>query len=518
MKTPPRIVLMPGNNALIDARVMKNLRAAAALGYDAIALGISRGESIHDEVLPTGGRVIVQPITLRDEARKQFPAWRFSYDRTERSIARAYVKYLVGEVNRDAQRAARDATRQPTITGPHPRRPGPLATQRRRLHALVMRVIVKARSLRADREIKRDAMDPVKLEAWRRRRFALLRLTPWRARWRAYLPKAVDEMIDIGPRLDELEPDIVHVHDVYLMAAAARYAQRAHARGHPVRLVYDAHEFVAGLTHVPPKRVVAYSRMEREFIGDFDRVVTVSDSLADLLVQAHHLARRPDVVLNAPILDTTTPQVPSVRQAAGVAPGVPLLVYSGVVNPARGVGTAVEALPLLEGAHLALIVNNRGTAVRHLEQVAAGLGVADRLHLVPFVPHDQVVRYMASADVGLSPLSHAVNHDVALTNKFCEYIEAGLAVVTSDTPEQARLVRELDLGEVFVADDAADLARAVRLALERRVEIGRRIQGDSALLHRFSWAAQAEVLARVYADELAVLRDQPPGAGGESGQ
>jgi glycosyltransferase involved in cell wall biosynthesis len=492
---------MPGNNALIDARVMKNLRTAAALGYDAIALGISRGETVHDEVLPTGGRVIVQPITLRDEARKRFPAWRFSYDRTERSIARAYVKHLVSEVDEAAQRAARDAAREPALTIPACR-PAPLASQRRRLHALAMRVIVKARSIRADREIKRDAMDPVQLEAWRRRRFALLRLTPWRARWRAYLPKAVDEMIDLGPRLDELQPDIVHVHDVYMMAVAARYAQRAHARGHQVKLVYDAREFVRGLAHVPPKRVVAYTRMEREFIGDFDRVITVSDSLADLLVETYHLARRPDIVLNAPILDTTTPQVPSVREAAGLAPDVPLMVYGGVVNPARGLGTVVRALPLLDGVHLALIVNNRGNAVQAMERLAAELGVADRLHLVPYVPHDQVARYMASADLGVSPLSHAINHDVALTNKFCEYIEAGLPIATSDTPEQAGLVRDLGLGEVFVADDAADCARAVRLVLANRAELHQRIEGDAALKHRFSWAAQAEVLQRVYAEVL----------------
>jgi glycosyltransferase involved in cell wall biosynthesis len=135
--------------------------------------------------------------------------------------------------------------------------------------------------------------------------------------------------------------------------------------------------------------------------------------------------------------------------------------------------------------------------------MAERLGVADRVHTVPFVPHDQVTRYFESADVGVSPLLHVVNHDVALTNKFCEYLEAGLPVVTSDTPEQAGLVGDLDLGAVYTAGDAKDLARALRETLARRETLHDRIVGDKELLYRFSWDAQIPVLKTMYEEVLA---------------
>ncbi|MDR1393477.1 MAG: glycosyltransferase [Bifidobacteriaceae bacterium] len=510
MNRLPRIVLMPGNNALIDARVMKNLRSAAELGYDAIALGISRGETIHQETLPHGGRVIIQPVNQRYELWRRYRRGRVWFDRTDRSIGRAYARYLYQNKLDDPARAARDLNRVTSVKRPH--QTGRVVRLARRVYALAIRVLVKTRSLRADREIKRDTWYAVRLEAWRRGRYAWLRLTPWRARWRRALPYAVDQAIDLGPRLDELAPDIVHVHDVYMMHVAVQYAGRAALAGRAVRLIYDAREFVPGLAHVDPVRVEAYSRLEAEYIQDFDRVITVSESLADLLVKRHGLVRRPDLVLNAPITEPLSPGTPDVRQAAGLGPEVFLLVYSGVVNPARGVGVVLYAMLRheLDDVHLAVVANNRGTAVRQLIGEADYLGLADRLHVLPFVPYDQVTAYISTADVGLSPLSRAVNHDVALTNKFCEYIAAGLPIVTSDTPEQAGLVEDLDLGAVFEAENPEACAVAIKRVIDRLAELNRRLKDDAALRHRFSWEAQVPVLARIYADQCAALGLTPP--------
>jgi glycosyltransferase involved in cell wall biosynthesis len=314
-------------------------------------------------------------------------------------------------------------------------------------------------------------------------------------------------MIDLTPQLQQLDPDIIHVHDVYMMATAARYAQQAATRGRKVRLIYDAREYVRGLAHVPPTRVLAYTAMEHEYLPDFDRIVTVSQGLADLLVERYGLVRQPDLVLNAPIPDPLPEGQPTVRRAAGVDPDVPLMVYGGVVNPARGLQTVIKALPLLEGVHLALIVNNRGHAIRHLQTLATQLGVQDRLHLVDYVPHNQVTAYIADATLGLSPLSHTINHDVTITNKFCEYIAAGLPIVTSDTPAQAELVASLGLGAIYTAENTTELATAIKQVLNNHQQLTHRIQNDPQLRQQFTWPTQAKVLTHVYAEEMAALED-----------
>jgi glycosyltransferase involved in cell wall biosynthesis len=287
---------------------------------------------------------------------------------------------------------------------------------------------------------------------------------------------------------------------MYLLGVGARAAQRAAVRGRHVTLVYDAHEYMPGTPAVAARRVAAYADLEAEFLPDADRVVTVSEPLAEWLRRDHRLAKMPDVVLNAPVEVPTGATVTGVRELVGLNPTVPLLVYGGGVNRARGVDTIVRALPLLPDVHLAIVARGNSVVV-DLQKLAADLGLGDRVHVVPYVEADLVPLYLASATIGVSCLLRAPNHDIAVTNKFCEYLAAGLPIVTSDTPAQAALVRELDLGAVYRAGDPAALADAVSATLARLEQLRTRIRQDEELRHRFSWAAQAEVVRKIY-DEL----------------
>ncbi|MDR2454405.1 MAG: glycosyltransferase, partial [Bifidobacteriaceae bacterium] len=178
------------------------------------------------------------------------------------------------------------------------------------------------------------------------------------------------------------------------------------------------------------------------------------------------------------------------------------LVYGGGVHPARGIQTAIQALPQLPGAHL-VVVARQGELPAELAAMASRLGVAGRVHSAPFADHDQVVGYLASADLGLSPLLRVANHDLTVTNKFWEYLLAGLPVLTSDTPEQARLVAELGLGAVHRAGDPDDFARAARALLAQLPELKRRLAG--ADLGRFAWEAQVPTLERLWGELAGAL-------------
>jgi len=511
VKERPRIVLMPGNDVLSDARLLKNLATAASLGMDTVGLGVVRAGSGRElRVGDATVRVVAVPPRVGNAGagawwRRLREAVRPWYaTESEEKTARARLSYLAREARAAEGRRARDAGRQGVVDGPAP------SVSSGRLALLVGKVVVRARSELLRR---RRAAELADHEASERRRSTALARARRTVRWRSELSVAIDDEIVLGRVLDELAPDIIHVHDVFMMGVAARAAGRAALAGRTVRLVYDAREYLPGLAHVPVRTVAAYCDLEREFLPDFDRVITVSEPLAELLERDHHLRARPDLVLNAPVVDPDTPDVPRVRDAAGVAEGVPLLVYGGGVNPARGVQTVIDALVELPGVHLALVVNRSSHVVLDLLAQAERLGVADRVHQVGFVPAEHVTRYFASADVGLSPLLHVINHDVALTNKFCEYLLAGIPVVTSDTPAQADLVTELGVGDVHRAGDAADLARAVRAVLERAEELRARIAADE-IQRRFAWTAQAEVLRGVYAELLGGLGEAAwrPGA------
>jgi glycosyltransferase involved in cell wall biosynthesis len=327
--------------------------------------------------------------------------------------------------------------------------------------------------------------------------------------------------------IEEFEPDLIHAHDMHTPGIAVRVAERLAKQGkRRPKVLYDAHEFVAGVS-MPEQRRLAYVGLEGEYVREADAVITVSPLLAQWLQDRYHLAETPGVVANAPMLhvpgdepveadtaaaaedteadtdtdteaDTAAPDdAPSLRKACGLADGVPLLVYSGAVSPMRGIATMVEGLPELPDVHMAVVRGADTEFTRALEKQAEELGVRDRLHLVGYVAPHLVPQYLASADIGVIPILHTPNHEVALITKYYEYMHAKLPIVVSDVQAMADFTRDLGNGEVFTAGDAHEYAQAVAKVLADRAGYAARYTDD--LLAANSWEGQAEALSAVYA-------------------
>jgi glycosyltransferase involved in cell wall biosynthesis len=291
-----------------------------------------------------------------------------------------------------------------------------------------------------------------------------------------------------------------------------------------VKLVWDAHEYVPGLNGRPgnPRWLPAQVAHEREYARYADAVLTVSPALAELLQEEHRLPERPTVVLNAPLVGRpkevpADEEVPDLRALCGLGPETPLLVYCGGISAVRGVDLMIDGLPELPGVHVALVSlhpnGNRDAADGILDR-AEKLRVADRVHLLPYVPHWQVVPFLAGADAAVSGLKHLPNHEIALSNKFFEYSQARLPLIVSDVRTMAEMVRSTGQGEVFRAEDVVDYVRAVRavLADPRRY---RAAYDRPGLLDRWTWEAQAAVIEEAYS---RLLPGRPAVGTGRIGQ
>ena len=324
------------------------------------------------------------------------------------------------------------------------------------------------------------------------------------AGWRRVLPEIDDYELAFGPVVDALEWDVVHAHDVHLVGVASRAVQRRRSRGQHASWVYDAHEFVAGLSVYGSRtrrKVAAYLSLEREYIGSAAGVLTVTQPLAEELQRRYKLATCPTVVMNSPVLGAGSSKVEvTLRASIGLADDVPLIVYSGAITAARGIQTAVAALPALPGVHLALVCvpSKEATQAGRLLAQATDLGVADRLHLLDPVRPEEVSAFVSSADVGLLPLRHFGSHEVALANKLFEYLYAGIPVLVSDCKAQADFVRAHGVGAVHIADDAASFAAELLRMLARHDELAEVIANSPDLLEPYAWEQQEKALRNFY--------------------
>jgi glycogen(starch) synthase len=448
-----RVAMVVRNGVVEDSRVRKSAAALAAAGWDVTLFGTAPGDDERRLVLD-GVPVVLVPVP-------------------------------------------------PVLAGADPRRPAARRLLAERDAALQARRRVLHRFV--DRFVGRPGSGPGGRAALLARTLAGAALP---GGWRLLDPWVQEVELALAPHVETLDPAVVHAHDHHTAPLAARSTAVLRAGGRDVRWIHDAHELstatadrgAGGLRGVLRRRMVG--GMLRELVPTAADVVTVSDELADRLRADLRLEQRPVVVMNAPPVAGARP-APSLRDRAGVAAGVPLLVYAGGLTPSRGVDLAVLALPALPGVHLALVAPDRDAHVPGLVALAASRGAGDRLHVVPYVDPDQVVDHLRSADAGLVPLRHRPNHEISLVTKYAEYVQAGLPLVVSDVRTMAAFTRAHGLGEVFAvgagdAPDAAALAVAAGRVLAEPDRYRAAYAVAAPTLRRLTWEDQARVLTGVY--------------------
>lgn len=503
-----RIVMLVDNAVRNDSRVQKQARSAAELGWDVVLIGRSTTQKVERFRLGDARvRLLPVPNTLsRRRYQLRTGLLRGTLGYPNKSHA-AYRQRQV-EVKRYDARLRRDIWRQEAADGKRSRLSlglglGWTKASLASAHAIGRWVARRERSTKTLAERRSRLDSPVGELSTN-----VLRKAMGPRAWRLMDPHLWDFELAYAETIDRLKPEIIHANDFRMIGVGARAAVRARAQGRRVKLVYDAHEFLPGVNRSQehPWWHPAQVAYEREYVPFADAVVTVSEPLADMLVEEHGLQERPAVVLNAPQVgeasrDATAPHI---RELCGISDDTPLLVYSGVVAPHRGVAIMIEALPALDGVHVALVVaSTTSPAVTGLMDQASTLGVRDRVHLLPYVAPEHVVEYVADADIGVHPTHHHLNHEISLATKFFEYSHARLPIVVSDVKTMAEMVTRTGQGEVFRAGDRDDYVRAVRAVLADPQRY-RAAYDSPGLLDEWTWRKQAEVLDTVY-DKL--IRD-----------
>jgi glycosyltransferase involved in cell wall biosynthesis len=321
----------------------------------------------------------------------------------------------------------------------------------------------------------------------------------WLVRWRYVVLGWAEVAAEAAPAAD-----VYHGHDLSGLEAAGRARQR-----HGGALVYDSHEIFleSGSNAARPgflKAVLA--RSERRWTAEAAALVTVNESLAEDLGGTYR-PRRTVVVHNCPeAWDPPSPRPDLIRAATGIPADAPIALYHGGFSAHRGLEELAGAIlrPGLEGVHAVYL--GYGSQRAMLERMVGDPVYGGRLHVLTAVPPDELLPWVASADVGVMPIQASTrNHRLSTPNKLFEGLAAGLPVVVSDFPEMHRIVLDDPsgpLGAVCRPDDVDDVARAIRsiVDLPADAEAALRERCLRAAHDRWNWATEVAGLVQLYAD------------------
>jgi UDP-glucose:(heptosyl)LPS alpha-1,3-glucosyltransferase len=174
------------------------------------------------------------------------------------------------------------------------------------------------------------------------------------------------------------------------------------------------------------------------------------------------------------------------RAEAGLTATEHVLLFAGSGYERKGLATAIEALPRLDGARL--IVVGRGDETRY-RRLAARLDVTDRIRWLGL--RADLERWYAAADVLVLPTRYEPFGNVHL-----EALASGRPVVTTTAAGGSELVEEGKNGAVLSPDDPAGVAAAVeRLRGENRVALE---EAARRAAEPYTYGRQAEEFERLY--------------------
>lgn len=160
----------------------------------------------------------------------------------------------------------------------------------------------------------------------------------------------------------------------------------------------------------------------------------------------------------------------------------PMLIAVGALIARKRQNLIIEALPMLPGA--TLVLAGTGDAEARYRALATRLGVAERVIFAGALPHDDLPRWLAAADVMVLP-----SRSEGLANAWVEALACGTPIVICDAGGAAELLTDPVAGCIAAADPEALAAAILDVLAAHPDPVAVR-----ACVARFSWTRNGQEL------------------------
>ncbi len=270
-------------------------------------------------------------------------------------------------------------------------------------------------------------------------------------------------------------PEIIHVHDLYMSRAAYRGIKKT---GRKIRMILDLHEnypfqvttynWTKGFFRKHLSRPEEWKKKEQEYLGYADKIIVLSHEYGESLRKKYPWLSEDRFIVFPNVPDINSPEYHNVIPVEKpFSNGYPILLYYGVIAERRGI---FETLDVFSG----LIKNNHnvnllliGPLDKQDRKLFYKLISSDqfkgRLIHIPWINSSDFPGYLAISDICLAPLRKNPQHESGIANKIYDYMLGGKPLVVSDCAPQKNLVEKYKCGIVF--SDKNQFSEAIALLL-----------------------------------------------------
>jgi glycosyltransferase involved in cell wall biosynthesis len=224
-------------------------------------------------------------------------------------------------------------------------------------------------------------------------------------------------------------------------------------------------------------------------IPKVDLRYTVGAALAGILEKAYHAPFQ--VIRNVPEI----PEDPIIA----LAHRTKTIVYVGALNEGRALEYVIEAMRDLPEFKLKLI--GEGDLSTQLRDLARRHDVTDRVEFTGLMNPDEIAGALSTAMFGLNLLeARSLSYYYSLSNKFFDYIHAGVPSLNMNFPEYRTIIAEYPVGiclDEFSSQSVSDMIRSLASDRERMQSM---INACAQARHTFSWENESANLVRMISE------------------
>lgn len=306
--------------------------------------------------------------------------------------------------------------------------------------------------------------------------------------WRSFARKLIKEE----------KFDALHVHDLPLASVGVDLKEEF-----GIPLIIDLHENWPALikdakhTNTLLGKLLSSNRQWEEYestiLKQADRIVTVVEEMK-MRIAAHGISEDKIFVLSNVMNLRTFPELETTNVKNKT------LFYAGGLNQHRGLQIAIRGLKIAleDRSDLEMNIVGFGSYEEDLKQLTSELKLDDKVHFLGRKTQSETYDEMLKADIMLIPHLRSVQTDNSSPNKLYQYMYAAKPILTSDCKSLKRIVLTEKVGCCYVAEQADDFARQLKMLIASNGNNELGLNGREAVINQYNWERQRRELNLLY--------------------
>jgi len=285
--------------------------------------------------------------------------------------------------------------------------------------------------------------------------------------------------------------DAYHAHDLETLPIAYLLGK---IKKKPV--IYDSHELYTEMKKHHPAARKFWLLLERLLVRKTFANIQTTDSRAEVFARRYHV-KIPIVIRNCqPYREVKKNNL--FREQLHIPMDKKIILYQGMIDPGRGVDILIETMNYLDNA--VLILMGQGNYKNVIKKRLENNSKKKDIFILDAVPLEKLADYTASADIGVSLVQNTgLNNYLMISNKFFEYLTAGLPVVFPNFPEWKKLVPKYSVGKIVDPTKPQKVAEAINSILSNEKLYQKMADNARTMVRDFyNWELEVKKLLKIY--------------------